>query len=570
MRHTSLFLVLVSAGFSACRPAPAASVRSLDNFASRESKLRTNQCVGSFPLSASLRIYAEPGRVDLMNGLKATVAAVPPAIQDTFFATDGGAVVATVAQVDACAQPGNGAAVEERFTNEGSAVPMACLRANDARRKATIFVQPEATAAKHAVVRMFGLLYAHVYGPKKFANWRQASELLANGFLADVAGNPRLSIKAYEALLGTPEGYASFVDFVFAEAFDSYYCNADTRKHFSATFPRTFQAFATLRKVWEPQASAAFALQDGSPESQPEVESAQGGSDYWSSISSLSGNQPGPSPGVFAEPAGLQLPPELTDSSDAMRPADEADARQAAETQVSTLVGVEKQPAGAGVDATPPSEEDLLRVANADLLTRGIRSPQEYKRVAKAFGDDVASQVQWETDKQNIPSLPENAAERVRAVIDMYGFASAGTKGAKEVGKKTLETAKNAADQAAVEEAKTVLSDDGKVVVDLASDLGTVAGDLETVATSPHLAPLVLAANSLEAQQQKKEALEKILGPSRDALESQGKDIVAKTLADPVAGRAALDKAVMTNPYSTGYLRAQYWRAFLARNGGKN
>ncbi len=587
MRLVRLYALSVLTGLGACRPAPTSSPASLDNFAKADADKVVNQCSGNFALSASLRIYVEPGWDGLMDGLIAAVAAVPPAIQEVFFATDGGAIVATAAEARACAKPAGGSSAENQFASEGKEVPLACLNANETRRKATIFVQPDAKAAKHAVVRMFGLLYAHVYGPKKYANWRQASEHLTNEFLADVAGNPRLSIKPYESQLGTRGGYATFVDFVFAEAFDSYYCNSATRLRFSTTFPRTFAAFAKLKRVWEPEASVAFRLSDGAgfddasgeasqpaaedlPPSEVVAEGAGGGSDYWSSVSSLEKDQVGPSPGVFDDPAGRELPASVVDGADALRPADAGDAQKAREIAAAAPVGAAKTPTSDDVNATPPSEEDLARLANADLLTRGIRSPDEYKRVAKAFGDDVARQVQWETDSKNIPQMPDNASERVRAVIDMYGFTAAGTKGAKALGEKTVDTLKGAADQAAVEGAKSQLSDNGDVVVDFVADVSTVAGDVGTVASSPHLAPLVLAANSLEAQKQKREALEKILGPGRNALESQGKDIVAQTLADPSAGRAALDKAVRANPYDTGYLRAQYWRAYLARNGGKN
>jgi hypothetical protein len=589
MRLAQLCVLIALGSATGCKPDSGASVQTLENFAAADGRKVTNQCAGTFALSKSLRVYAEPGRAGLMDGLIGAVAAVPPAIQETFFATDGGAIVATNGHAESCRRGAGRSAAEEQFNGEGSSSPKACLQANDARRKATIFVQPDPTAAQHAVVRMFGLLYAQVYGEKKYANWRQATELLATNFLADVAGNRELSIKPYEPLLKSSGGYATFVDFVFAEAFDSYYCNAGTRQNFSATFPKTYASFVALRQIWEPKTSAGFGLQDGEtvdtslaepvstdfatdvPPGDTADSAPSGGSSYWDSIATQDPSSQDANPGVFDAPIGADLPPKLTDAGDSLRPADANDARQANALEAAAPVSDKDPPTVGDVNATPPSEEDLQRLAAGDLLTRGIRTPEEWSRVAKVFGNSVANQVQWETQHNEIPRIPDDAAAKVRGVITMYGWGAAGANGAKALGEHATDAIKDAGKEAVIEGAKSGLSDNGKAIVDFQTEVATVTGDVQTVIANPHLAPLVIAANSLEAQKQKGEALNNALAPGRAAVEEQAKNIVAQTLKDPIAGKAALDKAESNkaNYQSLGYLRAQYWRAYLARMGTK-
>lgn len=235
-----------------CKQSTGSQVESLDNFARKDDAGIHNQCMGSYALSSTVRLYSDADDANVLQNLAKAATAIPPRLQKIFFEVDSGAVMATSSYSRDCeTHLRNAPMSERRYLSEGKGKISGCVDKRDDVKVATIRIAPTAAAAEHELVRMFGLLYAQVYGPRTFSNWRNATEALTTRFLRDIADNPRLSIEPYEGMLNSEAGYRRFVDFVFAEAFDSYYCSSQTRMRFASQFPRTYQSFSELRVLLE-------------------------------------------------------------------------------------------------------------------------------------------------------------------------------------------------------------------------------------------------------------------------------------------------------------------------------
>jgi hypothetical protein len=144
---------------------------------------------------------------------------------------------------------------------------------------ATIYIDPNAMVSNseegylgihHGLIRAFGYVIAEMFlkldmtkeagdenkwhvkelaSPK--ADDQKMLETLADAFISDVeASDGRYSLEDYQDLInGSDKQKEEFRFFVFAEAFDSYHCNNETRALIKKDFPETYKAMTSVVSV---------------------------------------------------------------------------------------------------------------------------------------------------------------------------------------------------------------------------------------------------------------------------------------------------------------------------------
>lgn len=189
------------------------------------------------------------------------------------------------------------------YLNDTDATPAGATGTKGSRAVFTIVHQPNVAAIRHGGVRIFGFLYAQFYARlysagqtsvafklqgKESAQFYTHKKALAEAFLRDIVRSTSFDLIQLESLLG--EGSAQivkknvldgtskdplagvafhyaddaaavarteqsslrasrFYDFVFAEAFDSFYCNADSLALMRRDFALSFGAFSPLNSL---------------------------------------------------------------------------------------------------------------------------------------------------------------------------------------------------------------------------------------------------------------------------------------------------------------------------------
>lgn len=243
-----LGLLVVALHVAACKPNSGASLKTLENFASSDGSTVVNQCQGSYPLSGKARLTVDVNNRAALSALKASVQAVPPSLQRLFFEADGGVVLAVKSfEKDCKASLGGLGATEGRFFAGGLPESTGCVRLAMKEKSVVLQLKPDAKAIQHQFVRLFGLTYGRMYGPRRFKDWNDQLAVLSTAFVRDVAmSKGKFDLKAYEGMLSSAAGRTMFDQFVFGEAFDSYYCNAQTRQTFAKNFPATFDLFGSM------------------------------------------------------------------------------------------------------------------------------------------------------------------------------------------------------------------------------------------------------------------------------------------------------------------------------------
>jgi hypothetical protein len=160
----------------------------------------------------------------------------------------------------------------------------------DASQVLIVFLNDSVSDIQHGLVRAFGYLvsnyYSHLTVDQKSITWssdenlafRESKTAIADAFLKDVSGTPAARRFASLTKLSarSSEGRRNFEDFVYAEAFDSFYCNmyaADSSntlvvmsKRFHATFDKFVETLKQPQKNQTTQINraGAFALADDS------------------------------------------------------------------------------------------------------------------------------------------------------------------------------------------------------------------------------------------------------------------------------------------------------------------
>ncbi len=295
--------VLVAGLFGCDVQKSGSETKSLDNFArASTSDLRQNQCHGSYPLMEDLfspeveMINIRPAQGQKVEQLQAKVEsalrAVPTEVQVAYFGL-GGIIEVTPNAHEICSQKLT--ADQKDRVSEGGGRIKGCWKyqtdfyINDSNqyeedKRVVIYVDTDEASIEHALVRTFGYVLSQVLvkldhqegqayltqvaGDEQFDGAKQA---VALAFLKDVAGsNGKYDLSAYKSLVGaevlsqddlvrrtswdalmasSPESAKAFMDYVFAEAFDSTYCSDETRATMSAGFAAAAAAFAPVAEA---------------------------------------------------------------------------------------------------------------------------------------------------------------------------------------------------------------------------------------------------------------------------------------------------------------------------------
>jgi hypothetical protein len=294
--------------FVACKPKAVSTLKSLDNYAAG-ARVRTNDCAGDPKLSSDrvgqqiasdleskhmkFELSSGADKTALSTAVKNAFSALPMDVQGMFLALQGQIVVTkdanqycTVMDRLSVGQSANSKQAEITALKEGKETVSACYwfmppdvfekvyKVRQSKRAGqifTVFVKDDVQEIRHGLVRAFGYMVAQV-SPRIMTNdktftqadlkvsfvenenpsFRDLKRRVAEAFLIDIKNRPTAAKFAKFGVTGNADAdaRAAFQDHVYAEAFDSMYCNAfasgnaNTRKRMETEFPHTFLAFS--------------------------------------------------------------------------------------------------------------------------------------------------------------------------------------------------------------------------------------------------------------------------------------------------------------------------------------
>ncbi len=270
---------------------------SLDNFArSSEAKLHDNQCVGSYGLIDDLfsadvdviniHVADDKARTVVQSRVESALRAVPTEIQVAFFGLGG--IIEVTPQTHAICAQNLDEQQKIRMSEGGSKIKGCWKHQTDYLESATgeitedqrvvVYIDTDPGSIEHALVRTFGYVLSqvlvkldHDVANGKLINgandehFAAAKEQITLAFLKDVANsNGKYNLDRFKSMIGNdvintdalarrsgwdllvknnPKAAQSFMDYVFAEAFDSQYCSFSTRQIMDEDFPKTMEAF---------------------------------------------------------------------------------------------------------------------------------------------------------------------------------------------------------------------------------------------------------------------------------------------------------------------------------------
>jgi hypothetical protein len=261
-------------------------VQTLDNLARGENGVNPNECSAG-KLSADRRVVIKEENVvikgvtsardtELRDHVYQIMGNIPQSVLTVFFALDG--VVEVNKNSSAiCRELQNSSAEPDasQFSEDDHLV--SCWKRND-KGAATIYIDPNVMVSDgdeghlgidHGLIRSFGYVVAEMFlklditvdanNDKKWivkelaepmADDQVMLENLSAAFIKDVeSSNGKYSLDEYQELIGGSEAQKQkFRFFVFAEAFDSYHCNAETRSLIASDFPKTYKAMHAVVK----------------------------------------------------------------------------------------------------------------------------------------------------------------------------------------------------------------------------------------------------------------------------------------------------------------------------------
>lgn len=262
---------------------------SLDNFSRRAAMpVVKHQCSGDNEVITGLK--AEDDRIefgnevsattrnDLKTALKTSLSAVPTNLQLMFFGLGGKVVISH--NVDAICRKTLNSSMAKTFASEGQSQIKSCWDVDEgllASRIAqvhndegegkssldvsgapmTIYLNADTTDVRHSTVRIFSYILSQVLvsveqtsGSSEIklgaidAEFREAQKALSQALLDDVKGSSKYDLSLYTKIARVDD--RAFNDYVFAEAFDSYYCSAETRKIMASDFSRSMARFKMI------------------------------------------------------------------------------------------------------------------------------------------------------------------------------------------------------------------------------------------------------------------------------------------------------------------------------------
>jgi hypothetical protein len=276
--------------------------KSLDNMArSKGVPLNENQCSGDFKIMDDLfspeldiiNIHAKDDAeaTQLQSKVESALKAVPSQIQLAFFGM-GGIVEVSPLTNEVCSE-GLNAEQKARYAEFGTKIT-GCwkyqtdyMKLNNGELKkderVVIYVDSSPASIEHSLVRTFGYVLSQVLSKMdlkegeteitqvvKDAQFEDAKEGITMSFLDDVAASEgKYDLSNYSYIVGekvlskdkllrraawtklmneSPAKAQQFMDYVFAETFDSQYCSSETRKIMKDDFSTTGAAFASVHK----------------------------------------------------------------------------------------------------------------------------------------------------------------------------------------------------------------------------------------------------------------------------------------------------------------------------------
>ena len=270
---------------------------SLDNFArAGEATLQNNKCEGSYNLIDDLfsadvdviniHVADDKARTIVQSRVESALRAVPTEIQVAFFGLGG--IIEVTPQTHAICSQNLDEQQKIRMAEGGSKIKGCWKHQTDYLESATgeitedqrvvMYIDTDEGSIEHAMVRTFGYVLSQVLvkldhdvangkliNGANDAHFASAKEQITLAFLKDVAAsNGKYNLDRFKDMIGSdvintdalarrsgwdllvknkPKAAQSFMDYVFAEAFDSQYCSTATRQTMNEDFPETVEAF---------------------------------------------------------------------------------------------------------------------------------------------------------------------------------------------------------------------------------------------------------------------------------------------------------------------------------------
>jgi len=247
-----------------CKPTSQSSLQTLDNFAAQK-RLKDNSCAGRpndqyLPsVEAIMSRVSGSTDIEVMGAVRSAVAAVPETLRSLFLALDGTIKLDSNPRRFCGDAKGGNSAGQETYS-------CFAFRELTAGGGVAIVAKNHPDAINHSLVRQFGYFYAQYLSKHSYEydasgrvtkaarsdnpGLRARKTAVANAFLSDVDLSPYFDLQTMETFLhpgavelirkSMKQGDAdylslvksdqvtkeSFTDFIFAEAFDSFFCNA--------------------------------------------------------------------------------------------------------------------------------------------------------------------------------------------------------------------------------------------------------------------------------------------------------------------------------------------------------
>lgn len=246
----------------------ASQEKSLNNFARGSADLTRNVCRGDNKVVKGInqewdhvdfsRVPAEKVPA-LKTALEGSLSAVPSNLQEVFFGLGGRIVFA-----DNLSEPAKSstdltcdrAGGKAKFAGEGTNTIESCWTTDTRTADVVILMNPTVESVHHSTVRIFGYILSQILTKISVNDENvivaqrdeQFDALIADikdAFLADVKRpGSKYTLSLNDSLVQTED----FKYFVFAESFDSYYCNGKLRQTMARVdeFPKTHNLFVNM------------------------------------------------------------------------------------------------------------------------------------------------------------------------------------------------------------------------------------------------------------------------------------------------------------------------------------
>jgi hypothetical protein len=268
-RHFPHFILSATSLFMSCNGDFGPSrLQSLNNLARNSSDVSRNVCKGDQKIV--MGIQREWDHVDftrvpnervpaLKTALQKSLSAVPANLQDLYFGL-GGKIIFTPnldKPTTSSAEPTcDRSGAKAKFASEGTNRIEACWTIDSKTADVVILMNPTVESIQHATVRVFGYILSQILtkldvseGDILIASKNELFDRhmvdIAAAVVADIKKpNSKYTLAVNESLISSED----FRYFAFAEAFDSYYCNAELRQSMARAdeFPKTFALFKIM------------------------------------------------------------------------------------------------------------------------------------------------------------------------------------------------------------------------------------------------------------------------------------------------------------------------------------